>query len=532
MKNIGRYRIVTLVALLAVGASGAAQVDSTIFPRKTVTFYRPDSAAIPKALGSTPLTLPQGNITALATVGRITWIGTNDGLIRYDDQVGPQELTQYLAGKRYLPDNHVLAILPNGNDGVWVRTLTGAAYIDYRPITLATKARLFEAMQGARHFRYGLVSDVFLDSPGDLAHSHPSPSDNDGLWTSMYAAAECYRYAVEHSPTALTRARQSLDAVLFLSKLTGIPGYPARSFVHLGDAEASGPEWHDSADGRYRWKGDTSSDEIVGHFFLYSVAYELLPDPALKQRIAATVRAIATNILDHGYNLVGESGQPTTWGRWSGEYFRSNKGRPDGPLNAVEMLSILKTAAHITGDPRFATAYHHAAFGLGYATLATRYLELRDEINCSDEELFMLSIYPLMRYERDPALTALYQRTLQQWWLNERREENPLWSIMHQRITHSDHIQLRDAIETLGRMPLDTVEWSVVNSTRNDIAMNGGLYRSHCRQASRRLPPDELPIQRWNTSPFCVDGSGDGRREAEYTTFLLPYWMGRSFHLL
>ena len=28
----------------------------------------------------------------------------------------------------------------------------------------------------------------------------------------------------------------------------------------------------------YRWKGDTSSDEIVGHFFLYSIACDHLED--------------------------------------------------------------------------------------------------------------------------------------------------------------------------------------------------------------------------------------------------------------
>lgn len=532
MKNRSRYGLFVVTALLAAVQATAAQPHSLMFPRKTVTFFPPHSAAIPKALGSAPLTLPKGDITALATAGNITWIGTNDGLVRYQANAGESESTQYLAGRRYLPDNHVLGILADGNRGVWVRTLTGAAYVDYRPISLSAKARLFEAMQDARHLRYGLASDAILAAPGDLAHSHTSPSDNDGLWTSMYAAAECFRYAVDHSPSALAHARRSLDAVLFLSQVTGIPGYPARSFVRKGDAGADGPEWHDSADGHYRWKGDTSSDEIVGHFFLYSVAYDLLPDRASRQRIAATVRAIATNILDHDYNLVGETGQPTTWGRWSWEYFRSAKGRPDGPLNAVELLSILKTAAHITGDPRFAVAYQHAAFELGYAALATQYLELRDEINCSDEELFMLSIYPLMHYERDPALTALYQSALDQWWKNEQREENPLWSILYQRITRRGRISLRAAIVRLGRMPLGTVEWSVVNSTRHDVRMDGGLYRGHTPQTRLLLPPDELPIQRWNTSPFCVDGSNDGRREEEFTTFLLPYWMGRFFHLI
>ena len=43
---------------------------------------------------------------------------------------------------------------------------------------------------------------------------------------------------------------------------------------------------------------------------------------------------------------------------------------------------------------------------------------------------------------------------------------------------------------------------------------------------------DELPIRRWNSSPFCVDGGEGGREEAEGTTFLLPYWMARAFKLI
>lgn len=531
MINTKRYAVLALTALLIASHFCAAQPGNLTSPRKTATFYPLGSAAIPKALSSAPLTLPQGEITALAPAGRVTWVGTKDGLIRYEAAASATGAIQYLAGKRYLPDNHVLGILPDGDHGVWVRTLTGAAYIDYHPISLAAKAHLFEEMQGKRHFRYGLVSDAVLDTPGDLLHSHTKPADNDGLWTAMYAAAECFRYSVEHSQESLTRAHRSLNAVLFLSQVTGIPGYPARSFVRMGDAGANGPEWHDSADKHYRWKGDTSSDEIAGHFFLYSVAFDLLPDRTSKQRIAAAVRAITDNILDHGYNLVGETGQPTTWGRWSQEYFQSSTGKPDGPLNAIELLNILQTAAHITGDARFAKAYQHAAIELDYAKLGTRYLKLRDEINCSDEELFMLSIYPLMRYEKNAALAALYQNALDQWWQNERREKNPLWSILYRSITRHGHIPMRATIARLGRMPIDTVEWNVVNSTRHDIRMDGGLYRSRCMQSSQLLPPDELPIHRWNTSDFCVDGTGNGRIEQEHTAFLLPYWLGRYLHL-
>ena len=36
------------------------------------------------------------------------------------------------------------------------------------------------------------------------------------------------------------------------------------------------PRWPISADGRWYWKTDTSSDELDGHFFFYGVYYDLV----------------------------------------------------------------------------------------------------------------------------------------------------------------------------------------------------------------------------------------------------------------
>lgn len=175
-------------------------------PRKTVTFYPLDSTAIPKALASTPLHLPQGDVTALAESGSALWIGTNNGLIRYQQGAVNGEEKQYFFGKRYLPDNEVIAILPVADHSIWVRTRTGVSLIDYRLISLQEKADLFETMQATRHVRYGLASDAVLETPGDIQHSDTEPADNDGLWTAMYAAAEIFRYSATHSAVSLFSA--------------------------------------------------------------------------------------------------------------------------------------------------------------------------------------------------------------------------------------------------------------------------------------------------------------------------------------
>jgi len=102
-------------------------------------------------------------------------------------------------------------------------------------MTLAQKAQVFEERIRARHDRYGLTASSNLRVPGDLSSNVTRDDDNDGLWTAMYAAAECFRYAVTKSPEALANARKAVEAVLFLEEVAGRRGFPARSFIRKGD---------------------------------------------------------------------------------------------------------------------------------------------------------------------------------------------------------------------------------------------------------------------------------------------------------
>ena len=432
---------------------------------------------------------------------------------------------------RYLPDDEVQQLAADQAAGMWVRTRTGISHVELRPMTLAAKAALFEERVRKRHDRHGLVSPSNLRVPGDLSTNQMRDDDNDGLWTSMYAAAECFRYAVTKSPEALANAKKSAEAVLFLEEVTGKRGFPARSYIRKGEPMPHDGQWHWTPDGEYYWKGDTSSDEIVGHFFLYAVATDLLPDPELKKRIAETTARIMNHILDNGYYLIDVTGKPTQWGRWSPDYFREEPG--DSPLNSMELLSFLKTAAHITDNPRYEAEYKKVALEMGYAQLATRYKELREEINYSDEELAMLPFYCLFRYEKDSGLLDRYYRpALNAWWENMVREENPLWSFIYSAAQPNVPVDLESAARTLYRMPVDTIEWTVKNSQRKDIVLDTGADRFHHRQAKTLLPHDELPVMKWNSNPFDIDGGSDGRGEDDGAAFLLPYWMGRYHNFL
>lgn len=523
-----RTSLAAILVTACTGTCGAAAVQLHAYPQKFRTFYQTNDPNVPEAVKRTPDALRAGDVTCAATAADgALWQGTHQGVIRIDTSAGVEDQRQYFAGPRYLPDDDVLNMTPDTAHGVWVRTKTGVAHIELRPMTLEQKAAYFEQRIRDRHDRHGLVASSILRMPGDLGTNQLDPSDNDGLWTAMYAAGECFRYSVTRAPEALTNAKNSIDALLFLEHVTGRTGFPARSYIRRGEYRGPDGIWRWSADGKYEWKADTSSDEIAGHFFALSVAWDLLPDAELKDRIRAAIARIADHILEHGYNLTDVDGRPTTWGRWSREYFESDAGKPDSALNALELLSFLKTAAHITGSARYETEYRKAAFQSKYLEQTTRLTELTHEINYSDEELAMLSFYPIFRYERDPSCLNLYRNAADQWWRNIQREKNPLWTIIYQRSKPARPLDMEGAVWTLYRIPMDTIEWTVRNSNRRDIVLDAARDRSGELQSLTLLAPDERPVMKWNGNPFRIDGGNGGRTEDDGAFFLLPYWMAR-----
>ena len=124
-------------------------------------------------------------------------------------------------------------------------------------------------------------------------------------------------------------------------------------FRHRDEPRMADGEWHWTADRQWEWKGDTSSDELVGHFYAFSVGYDLLPDGPIKADIRRAVTRIADHLIRHRYYLVDLDGQPTRWGRWGLDYFETEEGKEEQALRAVELLSHMSVAAHVTGEPRF-----------------------------------------------------------------------------------------------------------------------------------------------------------------------------------
>lgn len=495
-----------------------------------IVLKRRDGSITPYPVG---IQLPVAEITVLLDdQPSVIWIGTKRGLVVYNElsrNIG------YLAGKRWLPDDQVTGIGFEGepkNYSVWVETPKGFSHIDYKQITLAEKSKAFVERIQKRHVRWGMTSDSHLQTPGDLSTNKTVSSDNDGLWTQMYIAAEAFRYAVTKEAGARANAKVGFEAMLRLETITGISGFPARSFIKIGeDIQPKDGEWHTTPDGQWRWKGDTSSDEIVGHYFGYAIYYDLVADEAEKQKIRGVISRITDHILDHGYHLVDVDGKPTRWGWWAPDEIWED---PDETgLRALHLLAHLKTAYHITSNARYQQAYEELITKHRYHLLTrNQKINYPGHVNHSDDELAFLSYYPLLSYEQDAKLRAVYLESLERAWQVERPERNPLWNFIYAAGSGAKEFDQEDSIRTLREIPMDQIEWTVTNSHRLDVPIDPLSDRFNRKQALIVLPYDELPMSKWNGNPYRLDGGNGGRSEDDGAYFLLPYWMGRYHKLI
>jgi hypothetical protein len=493
--------------------------------------------------------LPAGPVKICARESNLStyWIGTYQGAIRHSISLrfGLRDKApwatndwdfEYLAGKRWLPDDRVTGIgfetNNSGNDITWLETPKGFSRIEYRAMTLAEKSKAFVERVRARHVRHGLTADSTLQTPGDLSTNRTVSSDNDGLWTQMYVAAEAFRYKVTGEADARANASQGFEAMLRLEEITGIPGFHARSFIKVGeDIQPQDGEWHDTADGKWRWKGDTSSDEIVGHYFGYAIYYDLVADEAEKQKIRGVVTRTTDHILNNNYQLIDVDGKRTRWGWWGPEEIWAD---PDETgLRALHILSHLRVAIHITGSPRYKQAYNDLISNHRYHLLTrNQKVNYPGRVNHSDDELAFLSYYPLLNYETDPKLREVYVQSLERSWQVERPERNPLWNFIYAVGSGSKEFDRGEASLTLREIPMDQISWTVSNSSRLDVPMDTLNDRFDRRQALIVLPYGELPIDKWNGNPYRLDGGDGGRSEGDGVYFLLPYWMGRYHKLI
>lgn len=498
--------------------------------------------------------LPCSDVRSLAFAPDGTlWVGTALGVARFDGSTWSLRHS-----RRWLLNDEVrdVAFAPDGT--AWVATAGGVSAIRRRTMTLAEKADHYLAICRQRHVRPpGLVEKCRFPDPQDLTAWQPVDDDNDGQYTAMYLAMESYRYAVTGDPGAKRHADEAYAALEFLQTVTGTTGFVARTVVpsdwtRMADANEQvtvseaverrvrdprnkivEERWRPSADGRWLWKGDTSSDEITGHMYGYRVYYDLAADDAHKTRVRHLVRRIMDYIIDGGYTLRDIDGQPTRWGVWSPQQLNHDPDwRVERPINSFEILSYLLTVHHLTGEDRYLRACRALIEQHGYADNASRPkaygLSERTHI---DDELLALAAPGLFRHLSDPTLHARLMLGYAWAYQTVEHEQDPFFNFTYGLLGGGD-FHLAESVAFLRDTPLDLRQWTVDSSRREDLKLVRHPMPDSL-QTDRLPPPSERGVMRWDKNPWEVT-SGDfhdpeGRLESCGVFWLLPYWMGRYY---
>lgn len=480
--------------------------------------------------------LPWNRLTTIQNIDGNLWFGSSRGafMLRDDGRFN------YYASRRWLPSDRVIDIEKGPDSSVLVLTGKGLAQIHFEKMTLYDKAMFFQEQVRGRHIRHGFNATLGYMRDGNVSTGSLEDSDNDGLWTSMYMGAEVFRYAVTRSEDALQNLRESMEAMERLYTINGVKGFPSRSFERRGYKYQDKP-WRRAEHPEWDWKSTTSSDEAIGHIFVFGAMAELVDDEDLKKRAIVLIDSLMQHIVDNDMYLVDWNGEPTLWGKWHPDYVNA---RPemvgDRKINGSNIVAMFQTAYHFTGKE----IYKEKAFELmtrhGYYENLMRPMSeigrapddaddwskmLSESWNHSDDEMYFLGYWGLYRYAFNDTLKSNFKDAIIDHWEIERPEKEGAWNIFTA-LTGVEDFDLEEAIWYLQEYPLDLVHWKVVNSHRADIEKIEPNFRN---QTIREvLPPDELPVNRHNANRFQLDG-GDGGA-SEYSAgdiWLLPYWMGR-----
>jgi hypothetical protein len=522
--------------------------------------------------------LPWNDFTSIAAGpnGEV-WFTTHRGVIRWDGSD-----FHYREGRRWLPHDDVasVAIAPDGQ--AWLATAGGVGCLTWRSMSLAEKAEKYEAEieQYVKRTPFGYVAEAPLKQVADKSTATPQDSDNDGLWTAMYGAGECFAFGATHDSKAKVRAQKAFEALRFLQTVTqggsapAAPGFVARTVrpiewpdPNVGrlaeDQREQGrdslwkkyePRWPKSADGKWYWKSDTSSDELDGHYFFYALYHDLVAQtPAEKSAVREVVRALTDHLLSHGFSLTDHDGTPTRWAVYGPQVLnRDGRWWAERGLNSLSILTYLSVAEHLTGDAKYGAAVQDLVEHHGYAQnqMFSKVQYGPGSGNQSDDEMAFMCFYTLLNCSRNESLKAAVRYSFFSYWANEAPELNPFFNFsyaahgLNQNVTNVWGVYPltpwpgwhEDSMATLRGFPLDRLNWAQHNSHRLDVTglprqKSKDLYvppgpgRGH-RVGGKVLPVENRHFNHWNTDPWDLDYPGSGQELGAGTVYLLPYYLG------
>ncbi len=443
---------------------------------------------------------------------------------------------KYLPARRWACEKNINDAIEVGN-AIWTATNSGVTKISENEMSLEEKA----------DYCFDLIEKYFAREPGyvvglekikdcDITTASKHISDNDGLWTQLYVGAMSYAYAVTKDEKILKAARRSMKAAAYLTKVSGIKGFTARAVRFLEDGEdndvwAKG-EWHPSPDGKCIWRGETSSDEMTGHFFGFSLYYDLCADEEEKEYIKEILCDIVDHILANNYRLCDADGLPTTWAIWDPEQLnRNNMWMWEKCINSLEFLTFLSVAYHVSGDDKYRKEFLHLAIDEHYLLNAAQHKKDDAHVCHIDDNLGFLCMATILRMEEDPAIRKYLLMGLRHHWEYERTEHRAMFNLFYGAFS-DNACDLDIAAKYLREFPIDFVERRIFNSSRKDLIYDTEQEKwGESKQLKEALDIDARVIRNCDSNPFQPDDGNEGGA-ASPTTFLLPYWFGRYYGLI
>ena len=353
----------------------------------------------------------------------------------------------------------------------------------------------------------------------------------------------------------------------------GIPGYPARSFKNR-TAVLPGPNWYLSpVFPTLQFEGDTSSDSITGHEFVYPLVHDYLAsNDDERQRAYILLYNITNHILTHDWYLVGEKHTHTRWGIWNPTYINNHSDfQDDRGLNSLQILAFLLQTYAYSGEERFLDGAKLLIESYKYDVniINVRMIAVCD-VNFSDDELSYLSYFDLIYAINKITSTtklSIKQKIRAQSVIDNlleymmiglnlahryiQMEKSPLYNYIYcyasgqvnqtRYLFNKDHVTSfefdcnslsKDSVWYMQRWPLEMISWPQFNSDRLDVQLNApAICGGPMPFSLKMLPPDERNIKIWNWNDYFLD-DGDGTDEEDPTAYLISYWGMRYFNLL
>ena len=449
--------------------------------------------------------------------------------------------------------------------------------------------------------RHGMITQRELSIPRDLSSAVPyGHSDNDGGFTAEFAIGEMLRYQCmvnekgadsPEAKEALKVATRVYEAVLLLSYIHGRgDGFIARSYVTTSERVPEDGMFYKKENGKatcldmrharrygvagkvidasapvpdrlaalYRsegytdddiiYKGDTSSDELTGHFLAYYFAHKILGpvDPELDALIKDSIRATMKHIVDHGFEMWECHGGPTTWAKYSQRYFATPIAYADAALNSAMILMYLRATMYVLEEEGiWKEAYDHL-IEQGYADLPIKHYDrfyqmclaegghdIFEEMMYGDHGNANLAFWGLFELETDPIVRQKMVDGFKTWRTSIAREHNPYTDFVY--LLGDPDMEIdAEAIRTWFLRGNTSMLVSAVGLfKRHDVPQR--ILRSGYCETDWLLAPDERMISKfdrnyWWYKEIDFDHYAKSMKEVESCYYYtMPYWMGRYY---